>query len=70
MIYGTVGSDVHHRQYWFNVSSEIMKYWSINGATNTGIGLNINHNGSGGEGLYIDTSAGARPLQIANSGNG
>ena len=42
----------------------------LTGATNSGTGLNINHNGSGGEGLYIDTSAGARPLQIANSGNG
>ena len=42
----------------------------LTGATNTGTGVNINHDGSGGEGLRIDTSAGARPLQISNTGNG
>lgn len=42
----------------------------LSGATNTGTGVNINHDGSSGEGVYIDISAGARGLQIANTGSG
>lgn len=42
----------------------------LTGATNSSTGININHDGDGGEGIYIDTSAGARPLQISNTGSG
>ncbi len=42
----------------------------LTGATNTGTGVNINHDGSGGEGIFIDVSNGARPLLISNTGNG
>lgn len=42
----------------------------LSGATNTGTAVNVNHDGSSGEGVYIDTSAGARALQIANTGGG
>jgi len=42
----------------------------LTGATNSGIGININHDGSGGEGIYIDTSAGANGIEIQNSGSG
>ena len=42
----------------------------LTGATGTGTAININHDGSGGEGIYIDLSAGARGIQIANTGAG
>ncbi len=42
----------------------------LTGATNTGIGVNINHDGSGGEGIFIDTSNGADGVEISNSGSG
>lgn len=42
----------------------------LTGATNTGIGININHDGSSGEGIFIDTSNGAKGVAISNSGSG
>jgi hypothetical protein len=42
----------------------------LTGATNTGIGVNINHEGSGGESIYIDTSNGAKGVAISNTGSG
>ncbi|MCK9320358.1 hypothetical protein, partial [Methanoculleus sp.] len=42
----------------------------LTGATNTGTGVNINHDGSGGEGIFIDVSAGADGVAIFNSGSG
>jgi hypothetical protein len=44
--------------------------FQMTGATNQGKAININHDGNGGQGVYIDTSAGARAIQIANSGGG
>ena len=38
----------------------------LTGASNTGIGLNINHDGSGGDGIYIDVSNGADGISIYN----
>ena len=40
------------------------------GATNSATAININHDGSSGEGAFIDISAGAKGLLIQNSGAG
>lgn len=40
------------------------------GVTNSATAININHDGSSGEGIYVDTSAGARAIQINNTGSG
>ncbi len=42
----------------------------MTGATNSGIALNINHDGSSGEGAFFDMSGGARGVLIQNTGAG
>ncbi len=42
----------------------------LTGATNSGTGININHEGTSGESIYIDTSNGAKGIAISNSGSG
>jgi hypothetical protein len=42
----------------------------LTGATNDGIGLDINHDGSGGQGIFIDISAGAKGLYVSNTSTG
>lgn len=42
----------------------------LTGATNGGYGININHDGNTGYGLYIDTSNGASGLYLNNTGIG
>lgn len=42
----------------------------LTGATNSGTGININHDGSGGEGIFVDVSAGADGVEVYNSSSG
>jgi len=52
-----------------NVSSKGF-FTELTGATNSGTGVEVNHDGSGGSGVFLDCSAGAVGLRIDQSGAG
>jgi len=42
----------------------------LSGATNTGTAINVNHDGSSGEAIFIDTSSAAKGILVQNTGSG
>jgi len=67
------GSTNYDIGYRFDCSADITSngfYVGLTGANNSGIGLNIDHDGNGGQGVYINVSSGARGVQVTNSSTG